>query len=99
MNSPVRITINAPHVPHGPEGMTYAAADSQYLMEAARSLEYRVERGEAPWGSNVTATVIGLLRNVAGAVFHTVEHDHLDDGSRYLDCVGCYAPTRDAESQ
>lgn len=55
-----RIEIRIPHVPHGPKGVPEHIADAHYLLEAASHIEggYKV-------GSNLTATVIALLRDVA----------------------------------
>ena len=57
------ITVPRPHVPHGPVGGPTAQADAGYLHEAARKMENR-----PPFGSNLTATVVKLLRDSAEAI-------------------------------
>lgn len=60
----ITITIPAPHVEFGPDGIPAALADADYLEHAAASLRdgYRVG------GSNVTATVVKLLTDAAFAI-------------------------------
>lgn len=58
------LTIPRPHVPYGPVGIPEHEADADYLEHAASSLESRYEVG----GSNVRATVVGILRDVATAL-------------------------------
>lgn len=55
------VTIPRPHVPYGPVGIPEHEADAAYLEHAAGSLESHYEVG----GSNVRATVVGILRDVA----------------------------------
>lgn len=56
------ITIPAPHVPYGPEGVPEGEADALYLREAARRInEQRL------FGPNLTATVVKLLADAADA--------------------------------
>lgn len=57
-------TIPRPHVPYGPVGVPESEADANYLDHAAASLEGHYEVG----GSNVRATVVKLLRDVAAAL-------------------------------
>lgn len=56
-----RLTINRPHVPYGPAGVSDWTADADYLDSAARNIAGGHEVG----GHNVTATVIQLLHEVA----------------------------------
>lgn len=58
------ITIPRPHVPYGPHGVPEDEADANYLRDAARKLEefYR------PFGSNLRATVVLLIRDAAAAI-------------------------------
>ncbi len=58
------ITIRRPHVPHGPAHLTADQADVDYLLKAARDLEgfYR------PFGSNLRATIVQLIRDAAAAI-------------------------------
>ncbi|MDQ0726832.1 hypothetical protein [Microbacterium sp. W4I20] len=58
------LTIPRPHVPYGPVGIPEHEADADYLEHAASSLESHHEVG----GSNVRATVVGILRDVATAL-------------------------------
>lgn len=58
------LTIPRPHVPYGPVGVPESEADANYLEHAAASLEGHYEVG----GSNVRATVVKLLRDVAAAL-------------------------------
>lgn len=58
------LTIPRPHVPYGPVGIPEHEADADYLEHAASSLESHYEVG----GSNVRATVVGILRDVATAL-------------------------------
>lgn len=58
------ITIPRPHVPYGPEGIPAEQADADYLREAARKLEEHYK----PFGSNLRATVVKLVRDAADAV-------------------------------
>jgi len=57
------------HVPNGPVGVDPDEADQAYLTEAAK----RVEAGMLGHGSNVTATVAGLLRGVVPALVRARE--------------------------
>jgi hypothetical protein len=54
------ISIRAPHVPYGPEHL----ADAQYIGSAAQ----HIEDGYKVGGSNLTATVVSLLREVQRAL-------------------------------
>ncbi|MDQ0376568.1 hypothetical protein [Amycolatopsis thermophila] len=58
------ITVPRPHVPYGPEGINKDEADADFLRDAADRLEsfYR------PFGSNLRATVVRLLRDAADAI-------------------------------
>lgn len=58
------VAIEAPHVPYGPQGLPAMIADADYLEHAASNLE----RGFPVGGSNVTATVVTLLRSVSSAM-------------------------------
>lgn len=58
------VTIPRPHVPHGPQGTPEDVADANYLREAAQKLETHYK----PFGSNLRATVVQLLRDAADAV-------------------------------
>lgn len=58
------ITIPRPHVPHGPAGVSRDDSDAEYLREAARDLEGFYK----PFGANLRATVVGLLRDAADAI-------------------------------
>ena len=58
------ITIPRPHVPHGPKGIPAEQADADYLREAARKLEEHYK----PFGSNLRAAVVELVRDAADAV-------------------------------
>lgn len=58
------ITIPRPHVPYGPEGVPAEQADADYLREAARKLEEHYK----PFGSNLRAAVVKLIRDAADAV-------------------------------
>lgn len=60
------ITVARPHVPYGPAHLPAGEADAGYLREAARTLEEHVR----PFGSNLRATVVQLLRDAADAVHH-----------------------------
>jgi hypothetical protein len=55
------ITIPRPHVPFGPKHKTEDEADADYLREAARTMEDFYK----PYGSNLRATVVKLLRDAA----------------------------------
>lgn len=54
------VTIPRPTVAHGPEYLTVDQADASYFREASRTLAARQE-----FGSNLTATIAGLLDDVA----------------------------------
>ncbi|WAL67113.1 hypothetical protein ORV05_04815 [Amycolatopsis cynarae] len=58
------ITVPRPHVPYGPAGMDTDTADADFLRDAADRLAdfYR------PFGSNLRATVVQLLRDAADAI-------------------------------
>lgn len=58
------ITIPRPHVPHGPAHLSRDAADADYLRKAARDLEGHYK----PFGSNLRATVVALIRDAADAI-------------------------------
>lgn len=58
------ITIPRPHVPHGPAHLSRDAADADYLWKAARDLE----RHYKPFGSDLRATVVALIRDAADAI-------------------------------
>ncbi|WP_291053685.1 hypothetical protein [Herbiconiux sp.] len=58
------LIIRAPHVPFGPKGVPQLIADADYLADAARN----ISAGHQAGGSNVTATVVGLLHDVARAM-------------------------------
>ena len=58
------LMIPRPHVPFGPRGVPEHEADADYLDHAASNLEGRYGVG----GSNVRATVVSLLRDVAAAL-------------------------------
>lgn len=60
---PGEITIPAPHVPYGPEGVPEAKATADYLREAACTF-----RAKKPFGSNLSVTVIKLLDDAAEAL-------------------------------
>lgn len=53
--------LYAAHVPYGPTGVSGGRADVDYLREAARKIEEHYK----PFGSNLRATVVELLREVA----------------------------------
>lgn len=59
-----RISIPRPHVPHGPKSLTEDEADANYLREAAWRLEYHYK----PFGSNLRATIVKLIRDAAEAI-------------------------------
>lgn len=61
------ITIPTPHVPHGPEGIPRNVADADYMRAAVRNIKHQ-SRGERLWGSNLTATIVKLLEDVADAL-------------------------------
>lgn len=58
------IEIQRPHVPFGPVHVPELLADADYLEHAASN----IEGGYLVGGSNVTATVIKLLRDTANAL-------------------------------
>lgn len=58
------VTVPRPHVPHGPHGVPESQADADYLREAARKLETHYK----PFGSNLRATVVQLIRDTADAL-------------------------------
>lgn len=58
------ITIPRPHVPHGPAHLSRDAADADYLRKAARDLEGHYK----PFGSNLRATIVALIRDAADAI-------------------------------
>lgn len=58
------ITIPAPHVVHGPQGVPPHEADAHYMRHAASNLEGKYEVG----GSGVRGAVVDLLRDVATAL-------------------------------
>lgn len=58
------VTIPRPHVHHGPQEVPEAEADANYLREAAQKLESHYK----PFGSNLRATVVKVLRDTADAV-------------------------------
>ena len=58
------LVIPIPHVPFGPQGVPELVADATYLDHAASNLAGKFEVG----GSNVRATVVKLLRDVAFAL-------------------------------
>lgn len=58
------VTIPRPHVSHGPQGVPASQADADYLREAARKLETHYK----PFGSNLRATVVQLIRDAADAI-------------------------------
>lgn len=57
------ITVRRPHVAYGPKGVPFNQADADYLREAARNIQH-----SQCLGSNLTATVMGLLLDAARAV-------------------------------
>ena len=66
-SDPARRTVLAiprPHVPFGPTHVSEDKADADYLRHAVRNIEY-LRQGERIWGSNLTATIIKLLWDVA----------------------------------
>lgn len=58
------ITIPRPHVPHGPATVARDIADADYLRRAARDLEEFYK----PFGSNLRATIVALIRDAADAI-------------------------------
>lgn len=71
------LVVPRPHVPFGPQGVPELIADATYLDHAASNLEGKFEVG----GSNVRATVVRLLRDVAlalRAAHRTSTEDHAD---------------------
>ena len=58
------ITIPRPHVPHGPAGVSRDDSDADYLRRAARDLEEVYK----PFGSNLRATIVALIRDAADAI-------------------------------
>jgi hypothetical protein len=72
------IAIPVPHVPFGPEGVPEWRADANYLISAARNIHAGYEVG----GSNVTATVVKLLNDVASALL--AQQPESDDFRRGL---------------
>ena len=69
------IAIPVPHVPFGPAGVPVLVADANYLDHAASNLEGKFEVG----GSNVRATVVKILRDVAFGL--RAAHRATTDGS------------------
>ena len=61
------ITIPAPHVTSGPEGIAANVADAAYLRSAVRNIDH-LSHGERLWGSGLTATVRKLLLDSAQAL-------------------------------
>lgn len=59
-----RISVPRPHVPFGPQQLTEDQADADYLREAARKLEEHYK----PFGSNLRATIVKLIRDAAEAI-------------------------------
>ena len=59
-----RISIPRPHVPHGPASLTEDEADANYLREAASTLDEYYK----PFGSNLRATIVKLIRDTAEAI-------------------------------
>ena len=62
------ITIPAPHVIYGPEGVPEAVADADYLRAAVRNIRYAESNGASMFGSNLTNTVCKLLEDSAAAL-------------------------------
>lgn len=58
------ITIPRPHVPHGPKHLSADVSDVDYLREAAAHLEDFYK----PFGSNLRATIVRLVRDAADAI-------------------------------
>ena len=58
------ITVPRPRVPFGPDGVDPDIATADYLLEAADKLETHYR----PFGSNLRATVVQLLRDAAGTL-------------------------------
>lgn len=58
------ITIPRPHVPYGPHGVAADQADTDYLRQAADDLEIHYK----PFGSNLRATVVKLIRDAADSI-------------------------------
>lgn len=58
------LSIPRPHVPHGPSGLTADEADAMYLRKAADSLESHYK----PFGSNLRATIVKLVKDAADAI-------------------------------
>lgn len=88
------LAIPAPHVPHGPTHVPENIADADYLRGAARNIRY-LDRGERLWGSNVTATVLKLLEDVATAL-EAREAEVTSPTTRR--CVHCGTPSREIEA-
>ena len=59
-----QISIPRPHVPHGPKGLTEDEADANYLRVAASDLDEYYK----PFGSNLRATIVKLIRDTAEAI-------------------------------
>lgn len=72
------ITVPRPHVPFGPDGVPAGQADAHYLHEAAQKLEEHYR----PFGSNLRATVVQLIRDAADAVEATTEGTGNDEEGR-----------------
>ncbi|MFJ3393934.1 hypothetical protein [Leifsonia aquatica] len=68
-DEPKQITIPRPHVAFGPKRTPEHIADADYLREAAS----HIEGGFPVGGSNLTETVIDLLRATADALHPTTE--------------------------
>lgn len=58
------ITIPRPHIPYGPARVDADEADAQYLRKAATDLADHYQ----PFGSNLRAAVVKLIRDAANAI-------------------------------
>lgn len=76
------LVVPVPHVPFGPEGVPAMLADATYLDHAASNLEGKFQIG----GSNVRATVVRMLRNVATAL----RAAHGSAGREFAQCSTCH---------
>lgn len=63
-HEPKYLVIPRPHVPYGPEGIPEVDADVDYLTKAAKDLEQHYK----PFGSNLRATIVKLIRDTAKAL-------------------------------